>query len=759
MVGGAPSRIVLWTLLVVLSGSLNAQVPSSGLRLWLRADSLVQSQAGGYVSRWGNIARPEQAAVPGGASIVTLDTLNGRPALVFRGDAYLEAPAIMPVRSDYTLIVVMRIDDVAATNNIVSGNNRAFWLGSNVYPRVLHAGNFGQQAVSSVPVRGPAVLRVRYAYGSGVARIDVNNQPGAADVVPANTDSVIFLGAYLRGNFLKGRIAEVLLYDRPLEGAELVAMDAYLHGRYAIDRFADPPPPRMSFTAVPGDLLVARCGDSIVVEGRVLRSGITELRATITASGELVARRVVRSPSVDTDVRLTAAVVSLPVTMDVLIVADTLDTTVAGGRIVQDTILARRSIVCGDVISINGQSNSIWGAQGIVPSPWARTFGGNYSQQRADTLFRQSIATGTGGGANVGGWGLWLQNAIADSMNTATLVINGGVGGTRIEQHLPDAKDRSNLSTIYGSWLYRILKSGTRERIRWLFWYQGESNGGTDDYLSLFDRLRSAWLEDLPNLQHIVVVQIRPGCGPAGHARIRDMQRQLEGRYPDVLVHAAAGLPGHDGCHYTTAGYVALGEQLFDLYRINELGMMPAPFMTSPTIDEALCADGSCTRVRLAFRRGSGLRFTPDTTVGGALRRATDAFFGNGDTAVRPRSVDVDPETGTVTLDFEERVTTVSYIPDTYYAGTNVVYQGPWLVTAQGVGALTFHNIAVSTTTVDDSRRAGSTEFVEPEPRNVVVIDVRGRIITTDPTAVNLLPSGVYIVRDGHHVRRICVTN
>ena len=93
-----------------------------------------------------------------------------------------------------------------------------------------------------------------------------------------------------------------------------------------------------------------------------------------------------------------------------------------------------------------------------------------------------------------------MQNAIIEKMGTPTMVINGGVGGTSIQQHLPDPNNRLNLSTIYGSWLYRVIQSGSKDRIRWLFWYQGESNSGADDYTALFDQLRNAWLEDLPNL-------------------------------------------------------------------------------------------------------------------------------------------------------------------------------------------------------------------------------------------------------------------
>lgn len=725
--------MLILVIALIASATLMAQVPTPGLRLWLRADSLVTTNNEGHVQTWSNIVDQRAAVV--GSDVVTISNVNGKAAFSFNGLAHLVAPSVFPMGSDYTIVVVARVGSTNGANNIVSGNTRAMWLNSSLFPRMLHNDNFDQQAVSKVSMDGLSVVRVRFAAASGIARIAVNNREGAADLIPQNTDSTIFIGAYVSSNFFNGQISEVLLYNREVKGAELTQLDEYLHSRYGITRVPEPPAPSVTFDDIPSNLLVARCNDSVFVSGRVAKQGVRSVTISVDSANTRIIERSTTNTLTGSYFKAGFVVRPGTHTYSVLVVADT---DVAP----LDTVAYRSGIVCGEVISICGQSNSIYGASGTPVSPLARTFGGNFSQQRSDTLYQESSAEGNGGGANVGAWGLYLQNIIASEMGVPTLVINGGVSGTRIEQHLPDPVDRLNLSTIYGSWLYRVAKSGARERIRWMFWYQGEYNGDNDDYLTLFDRLRSAWLEDLPNLQYIVVVQIRPGCGPAGHEKIRDTQRLLENRYPDVFVHAASGLPQHDGCHYYPNGYYTLGQQLYSIYQRNELGMQPGRYATSPSVEAAACMDGNCNSVRITFKRANQMRMTPDSLIAGAIRTSRDAFFANGDPNMIPTKVNV--TSNAVELTFANSVARVSYIPDKTYVGTNDIYEGPWLVNADGVGALTFHNVETQPTSVAEERI--DRDNIEMINEKLLAHDVRGRIVATSREQLAKLGSGVYIV-------------
>lgn len=64
----------------------------------------------------------------------------------------------------------------------------------------------------------------------------------------------------------------------------------------------------------------------------------------------------------------------------------------------------------------------------------------------------------------------------------------------------------------------------------------------------------------LSECKKIFVVQIHQGCGAGDHAAVREIQRSLPETFTDIEVISTMGLPGHDGCHYTLDGYLALAK-------------------------------------------------------------------------------------------------------------------------------------------------------------------------------------------------------
>ena len=724
---------------------ITAQTMPPGLRLWLRADTLTADSAG-VVNRWGSIVGGHIAVAQQGAGL-TPGTINARPAIVFANAGYYSAPSVFPVRRDYTMYVVYNWNGVHAANNMVSGQNRAFFTSAPGVPTVLHQGDFGRLSTSSAALSGPTVLRVRHKDLTGQTSISLNNRKTSDDNIPTNTDSVIFVGAYQGGYGLNGAIGEILIFERSLTAVEELSVERYLHDRYAIERVPDPPTPMIRFITVPGSLRVIHWRDLISVRGVVISDSVDEALIEIRRDGDTVAtRRYVRPMSGDTVFCTTTRATAPPQERVSFSATVTVRRT---GRTSFDTMYSATDITPGIAFSVNGQSNSIFGDASASPSVWARTFGGNFSQSLSDTAFALSSAAGNGGGPNVGAWALYLQNALAEQ-GISSLCISGGVGGTRIEQHLPDPNNRLNLSTIYGSWLYRVIKSGMRNRIEYLFWYQGESNTSADDYISVFDQLRAAWKLDLPALEKIIVIQIRPGCAGPNHAKLRDDQRKLALLYNDVIVHAASGLPGHDGCHYNGQGYAELGRQMvevFDDLKYNSntdrpWSHSPRPLLARNTGDGTVVID---------FRgQKNGLRMTSDFVRDGKVRRAADAWFADNDPRLRPTSVRVEnlswpvlnQYAGRVTLTFSKPVMSVSYVPD-YAYDDGAIFQGPWLVTDDGVGALSFHNFPVETVSVADD-----IEHELDDDGEATVYDLAGRLVARSSAEFAQLPSGPYIRTD-----------
>ena len=102
-------------------------------------------------------------------------------------------------------------------------------------------------------------------------------------------------------------------------------------------------------------------------------------------------------------------------------------------------------------------------------------------------------------------------------------MINGAVGGTRIDQHQRNALVPSDLSTIYGRTQWRIQQAKLTHGIRAVLWHQGENDQGADGPTGgfgwetdnrFFVEMSAGWKQDFPNIQNYYVFQIWPNsCG------------------------------------------------------------------------------------------------------------------------------------------------------------------------------------------------------------------------------------------------------
>lgn len=427
---------------------------------------------------------------------------------------------------------------------------------------------------------------------------------------------------------------------------------------------------------------------SIEVEARITRPGIDSLIVTIERNNLPWRRRAVGLEYVNdtAHVFFTSKLYSELAEFSLFVFLD-------------DSLeIARDSLACGDIYLLNGQSNArATDFDGLATwkSEWVRSFGSSIEDSLAcasDTSWGVAQGSVVYTHMSVGVLGLTFGRMLTEQHGVPVGIINGAVGGTRIEEHLRTDPSGGGLGTIYGRLLYRTEKAGATENVRAILWHQGEGNADwsyhnyTDDFTVLY----TSWKEDYAGLERIYLFQIRPGCGGDYQAELREVQRDLSTHFPDVEVMSTVGLPDHDGCHYHYNGYTTMAEWVALLAGRDFHASTDTAHIRPPNVMEARYSDDTFTRIVLLFDR---LVLWPADTLGVSMKEYLylDGMSGLIDSGY----ASADTPVVVLRLTSPYHALNVTYLPNRYYTGTETTYAGPWLRNSRGIGALSFHNLHI----------------------------------------------------------------
>lgn len=270
----------------------------------------------------------------------------------------------------------------------------------------------------------------------------------------------------------------------------------------------------------------------------------------------------------------------------------------------RETVLhSAGNLACGDAYLIDGQSNAEATAWGNDPytftSPWIRSFGSpDGSPQGARLkLWGDAAARSKGGRFQVGCWGMELGRRLVENQKMPICIINGAVGGTRIDQHQRNPADPEDVSSIYGRLLWRVRQARLSHGIRGVLWHQGENDQGADGptggfgwqtYRQYFIEMASAWKQDYPNIQHYYVFQIWPKSCAMGingsDNQLREVQRMLPTAFSRLSVMSTLGIEPPGGCHYPPAGYAEIARLICPLVERDHYGKTFTESITPPNL-------------------------------------------------------------------------------------------------------------------------------------------------------------------------------
>ncbi len=283
----------------------------------------------------------------------------------------------------------------------------------------------------------------------------------------------------------------------------------------------------------------------------------------------------------------------------------------------KETVLhSAKNIVCGDAYLIIGQSNAVANDFGkenpLVPSEWVRTFGATAGDPNGSRLklWANAEARSPGGKSEIGYWGMELGRRLVESEKIPICIINGAVGGTRIDQHQRNDADPTDVNTIYGRQLWRTQQAKLTHGIRAVIWHQGENDQGADGptggygyetYRQFFVELAASWKENYPNIQHYYAFQIWPKSCSMGingsDNRLREVQRTLPKLFSNLNVISTLGVKPPGGCHFPAAGYAEFARFLHPMMQYHlyhrHVGLFNPPnlkraFFTSAQRDELI---------------------------------------------------------------------------------------------------------------------------------------------------------------------------
>ena len=275
--------------------------------------------------------------------------------------------------------------------------------------------------------------------------------------------------------------------------------------------------------------------------------------------------------------------------------------TTTGGR---EAILRTVSdLVCGDAYLVCGQSNAVaaeWGNQEFPETnEWIRSFGSTGADP-AIVRWGPAIRRNEGDRLAIGYWAFDLAKRLMENHKMPICILNGAVGGTRIDQHQRDLENAEDPTTIYGRLLWRAWQAKLTHGIRGVFWHQGENDQGSDGptggygwegYRQYFIDLSAAWKEDYPNIQHYYLFQIMPYACSMGRMgsdnRLREVQRTLPSAFSDMSIMSTLGIDPPGGCHYPPEGYAEFARLMVPLVEQFNYGVEPTASITPPDLKRA----------------------------------------------------------------------------------------------------------------------------------------------------------------------------
>ena len=406
-----------------------------------------------------------------------------------------------------------------------------------------------------------------------------------------------------------------------------------------------------------------------------------------------------------------------------------------GSNIISDTLIS--SVVCGDAYLIYGQSNaraSDYDGLATYTIKWIRSFGTsstNPVEVEADTVWYTAQGNTSSTSGAIGVWGMKLGELISQNYGVPLCFINGAKGSEDIKDLRRNYRDPINLSFTYGRLLYRILKADLDQKIKAVFWWQGESDidpNRASQYTERFKGLYRDLYLDFPNIKKIYTTQIHTQNYGDAADTLREVQRSLIDSLQnlDIMTSFNIGEFGRDNSHHGFNGYNNYAKKIFKQLQRDIHGSTDTLQINPPNIKNIYFTGMSKSILILEFHGSEIMDWNNDTTIASKKYFLKDHFyFHNSDRTIDTALIDtamVFNNKVRLSLIKTSNAVELSYLPTKFYNGSSIVYDGPWLMNSRNIAALSFYRVPIDSDYGDDPLPVSLSNFIAEVDENTIRI-------------------------------------
>jgi hypothetical protein len=251
---------------------------------------------------------------------------------------------------------------------------------------------------------------------------------------------------------------------------------------------------------------------------------------------------------------------------------------------------------------------------------------------------------------------------------------------------------------------------------------------------------------DMPNIRQIYLFQIDViGYTLLPQApQVRDIQRRMADKYPDIQVLASVGTEVFDGLHYDQAGYRQSGQEVARLIGRDFYGSTDTDNINAPALKKVYFSKKDKTEITMVFDKDQVLSWTEQTRS--LLMR--NQFYLDYRNGVVASGIAKDNQV-ILTLNNASSATLISYLPPFIDNNSpDYPYTGPYIKNKRGMRALTFHEVKIDAfesnlpvPSVSFSKIPQTLQLFPRNAKNEATVTINGKITTPDYTNLSLVVS------------------